>query len=98
MTSRALYLTILLAAAGATVVAVPSTTTAQTKQEKEEKEDYQLPPEVTPAIRTACETDVRRLCMGQDPSIEKVKSCVLSKFFKLNKQCQMRLMAAGFSP
>lgn len=62
------------------------------------KEEYQLPPEVTPAIRAACETDVRRLCIGQDPSADKVKSCVLSKFFKLNRQCQARLMSAGFSP
>jgi hypothetical protein len=62
------------------------------------KEEYQLPPEVTPAIRTACETDVRRLCMGENPTVDKVKSCVLEKFFKLNKQCQVRLMAAGFSP
>ena len=60
--------------------------------------DYQLPPEVTPAIRAACETDVRRLCIGQDPSVEKVKTCVMSKFFKLNKQCQVRLMAAGLAP
>jgi hypothetical protein len=29
---------------------------------------------------------------------DKVKSCVLAKFFKLNRQCQVRLMAAGFSP
>jgi hypothetical protein len=62
------------------------------------KEEYQLPPEVTPAIRAACETDVRRLCIGQEPSLDKVKSCVLQKFFRLNKQCQVRLMAAGFSP
>ena len=62
------------------------------------KEEYQLPPEVTPAIRTACETDVRRLCIGDKPSVDQVKSCVLQKFFKLNKQCQVRLMSAGFSP
>lgn len=62
------------------------------------KEEYQLPREVTPAIRAACETDVRRLCIGDEPSVEKVKSCVLAKFFKLNKQCQFRLMSAGFSP
>lgn len=62
------------------------------------KEEVQLPAEVTPAIRTACETDVRRLCIGDKPSVDQVKSCVLQKFFKLNKQCQVRLMAAGFSP
>lgn len=62
------------------------------------KEEYQLPPEVTPAIRAACETDVRRLCIGQEPNVEKVKSCVMQKFFKLNKQCQVRLISAGFSP
>ena len=62
------------------------------------KDEIQLPPEVTPAIRAACETDVRRLCIGPEPSVEKVKSCVLQKFFKLNRPCQMRLAAAGFSP
>ena len=62
------------------------------------KEEYELPPEVTPAIRAACETDVRRLCIGEKPDVDQVKSCVISKFFKLNKQCQARLMAAGFSP
>ena len=62
------------------------------------KDEIQLPPEVTPAIRAACETDVRRLCIGPDPSVDKVKICVLQKFFKLNRPCQMRLVAAGFSP
>jgi hypothetical protein len=61
-------------------------------------EGYQLPPEVTPAIRAACETDVRRLCIVASTTEDKVKSCVLAKFFKLNRQCQVRLMAAGFSP
>ena len=59
---------------------------------------YQLPPEVTPAIQAACETDVRRLCVDDSPSMEKVKICVLAKFFKLNKQCQLKLINAGFSP
>lgn len=62
------------------------------------KEEIQLPREVTPAIRAACETDVRRLCIDEEPSIDKVKTCVLQKFFKLNRQCQARLVAAGFTP
>ena len=32
-------------------------------------EKLQLPPEVTPVIRAACENDVRRLCIGSSPTI-----------------------------
>jgi hypothetical protein len=59
-------------------------------------EDYQLPPEVTPQIRAACETDVRRLCIGTNPTISKVKVCVASKFLQLGKRCQVQLALAGF--
>lgn len=59
-------------------------------------EEYQLPPEVTPALRAACEGDVRRLCIGVDPSVSKVKACVASKFLQLGKRCQMQLALAGF--
>ena len=38
--------------------------------------DYQLPPEVTPAMRSACESDVRRLCIGDNPTVEKVNHTV----------------------
>ena len=61
-------------------------------------EDYQLPPEVTPALRAACETDVRRLCVGQNPTADKVKSCVAAKFGELGKRCQVQIALAGLKP
>jgi hypothetical protein len=60
--------------------------------------DYQLPPEVTPQIRSACETDVRRLCMGENPTVAKVKSCVTAKFMQLGRKCQVTLAMAGLKP
>ncbi len=60
--------------------------------------DYQLPPEVTPALRSACETDVRRLCIGQDPSVAKVKHCISAKFMQLGKRCQVQIALAGLRP
>jgi hypothetical protein len=59
-------------------------------------EEYQLPPEVTPALRAACEGDVRRLCIGANPTVAKVKACVFSKFMQLGKRCQVQLALAGF--
>ena len=61
-------------------------------------EDYQLPPEVTPKMRAACESDVRRLCIGANPTVSKVKACVASKFMQLGRKCQIELASAGFSP
>lgn len=60
------------------------------------EQEYKLPPEVTPQLRAACETDVRRLCVGANPSVAKVKVCVASKFMQLGKRCQMQLALAGF--
>ena len=60
-------------------------------------EELQLPPEVTPALRVACESDVRRLCIGASPTIAKVKSCVAAKFLQLGKRCQIELASAGLS-
>ncbi|MGQ0672297.1 MAG: hypothetical protein ACT4N2_05380 [Hyphomicrobium sp.] len=59
-------------------------------------EEYTLPPEVTPALRAACEGDVRRLCIGTHPTVAKVKSCVAAKFLQLGKRCQVQLALAGF--
>lgn len=59
-------------------------------------EDFKLPPEVTPQLRAACETDVRRLCIGKDPTVAKVKHCVLVKYFQLGKKCQVELASLGF--
>lgn len=58
-------------------------------------EQFQLPPEVTPALRAACETDVRRLCIGKDPTVAKVKSCVVRKYFQLGRKCQVELASLG---
>jgi len=60
-------------------------------------EDLKLPPEVTPAMRAACEMDVRRLCVGPSPTFDKVKRCVAAKFLQLGKRCQIELASAGFS-
>lgn len=60
-------------------------------------EQFKLPPEVTPALRAACETDVRRLCIGKDPTVAKVKSCVFRKYFQLGRKCQVELASAGLS-
>jgi hypothetical protein len=58
-------------------------------------EEFQLPKEVTPALRAACEGDVRRLCIGQNPTVAKVKACVYAKFFRLGRRCQVELASAG---
>lgn len=61
------------------------------------EEQLKLPPEVTPSMRAACESDVRRLCVGQNPTFAKVKRCVAAKFTQLGKRCQFELASAGFS-
>lgn len=61
-------------------------------------EELKLPPEVTPSMRAACETDVRRLCIGKEPTVAKVKRCVLVKYFQLGKKCQVELASVGFGP
>ncbi|MEE9360333.1 MAG: hypothetical protein V3U85_07620 [Hyphomicrobium sp.] len=60
-------------------------------------EKLKLPPEITPKLRAACESDVRRLCIGKKPTIAKVKRCVAKKFFKLGRRCQMELAAVGIT-
>lgn len=60
--------------------------------------EYQLPPEVTPALRAACESDVRRLCIGANPTVTKVKICVAAKFRQLGKRCQVQIVLAGLKP
>lgn len=59
-------------------------------------EEFKLPPEVTPTLRAACETDVRRLCIGQNPTVDKVKRCVAVKYFQLGRKCQVELASLGF--
>lgn len=60
------------------------------------EEELKLPPEVTPQLRAACESDVRRLCIGVNPTVAKVKMCVAAKFLQLGKRCQLQLALAGF--
>jgi hypothetical protein len=74
------------------IIACGSSTALQANDE------FKIPKEVTPAIRAACESDVRRLCIGLNPSIAKVKSCVTAKFSQLAQKCQVELASAGFSP
>ncbi len=57
--------------------------------------EFKLPKEVTPQMRSACESDVRRLCIGRKPTIAKVKRCVMRNFSKLGTRCQLTLAAAG---
>jgi hypothetical protein len=61
------------------------------------EEEFKLPPEVTPSMRAACESDVRRLCIGRSPTVAKVKRCVAAKFMQLGRRCQFELASAGFS-
>jgi hypothetical protein len=61
-------------------------------------DQLKLPPEVTPALRAACESDVRRLCVGNNPTVESVRTCVLAKFLKLGKRCQIEIASAGLAP
>lgn len=58
-------------------------------------EKFKLPPQVTPKLRAACESDVRRLCIGKKPTVAKVKQCVLRKFTQLGRRCQYEIAAAG---
>lgn len=61
-------------------------------------EELKLPPEVTPALRAACESDVRRLrCIGASPTYTKVKNCVVAKYMQLGKKCQVELASVGYS-
>jgi hypothetical protein len=61
-------------------------------------EEFQMPPEVTPQLRAACEADVRRLCIGSNPTVDKVKSCVAAKFSQLGNRCKVQIAMAGLTP
>lgn len=56
---------------------------------------FELPPEVTPALRAACEADVRRMCIDDSPTVEKVKACVQRRYSELSARCKIALVAAG---
>ena len=61
-------------------------------------QDLPLPPEITPALRAACETDVRRLCITDTSTLATVKSCVISKFLHLGQRCRTEIASAGLKP
>lgn len=56
---------------------------------------FKLPKQVTPALRAACETDVRRLCVRRGSTVSSVKTCVRRKFTRLNFNCKLRIIQAG---
>ena len=56
---------------------------------------FKLPKQITPALRAACEADVRRLCIRTGSTVSSVKSCVRRKFSRLNLNCKMRIVSAG---
>ncbi len=56
---------------------------------------FKLPKQITPALRAACEADVRRLCIRRGSTVSSVKSCVRRKFNRLNLTCKMRIVSAG---
>jgi hypothetical protein len=57
-----------------------------------------LPPEITPALRAACEADVRRLCITSESTFQSVRRCVLTNFLRLGRQCQVEITSAGLAP
>lgn len=59
---------------------------------------FELPPEVTPALRAACESDVRRLCITENATVSSVKSCVKRRFGELSARCKMEIAVAGLTP
>jgi hypothetical protein len=61
------------------------------------QDSIKLPAGVTPELRAACEADVRRLCVDENPTIPKVKACVAQKFLQLGRRCQVELASAGFA-
>lgn len=60
-------------------------------------EEIKLPPEVTPALRAACEADVRRHCVGENPSYDKVRRCVEQKYLQFGNRCKVALVTAGLT-
>lgn len=74
----------------AILAAAPAAMAAETQ--------FELPPEVTPALRAACEPDVRRLCVRDGSTVDSVRQCVLSKFTRLARRCQFEIASAGLAP
>ncbi|MBX9926797.1 MAG: hypothetical protein K2Y05_10600 [Hyphomicrobiaceae bacterium] len=60
--------------------------------------DTKLPPEVTPALRAACEADARRYCIRDDSTVSGVRDCMLANFMKLANKCRTQIVLAGLGP
>ena len=62
--------------------------------------EYQLPPEVTPALKNACEHDFRRFCLipGETPTRYTVWTCIKDSWHRITKRCQTELKVAGLAP
>lgn len=61
-------------------------------------EGIALPPEVTPALRAACEHDVRRLCITDNATVSSVRSCVVRRYSELSARCKVQIAVAGLTP
>ena len=61
-------------------------------------ESLKLPAEVTPALRAACEQDVRRLCIAEGATLSSVKSCVMRRYVELSARCKVQIAMAGLTP
>lgn len=61
-------------------------------------DETKVPPEVTPALRAACEADAKRLCIRDDSTVSEVKQCMLVNFMKLASKCQKQIVLAGLGP
>ena len=80
----------------AAYIAFAAATTAQIPLAS--AESFKMPPEVTPALRAACEQDVRRLCIADGASVTTVKSCVVRRYIELSARCKLQIAAAGMTP
>lgn len=58
-------------------------------------DEIKLPPEVTPALRAACEQDVRRHCVGANPTYEAVRRCVEQKHPQFGMRCRIAIASSG---
>lgn len=60
-------------------------------------DSVKLPPEVTPALRAACEQDVKRHCVGENPTYQQVRRCVEQKHPQFGLRCRMAIASSGLS-
>jgi hypothetical protein len=80
------------------VVRVLTVATVSTLTSLAAAQELKLPPEVTPALRAACESDVRRLCIGENPTVASVRSCVVRRYLELSSRCKVQIAMAGLTP